>query len=235
MSAAPRRTISVVVPALNEERDVRAAVAEAIAAVSPLFHDYEIICVDDGSTDRTGAIMDELAASDPHVRVIHNARPHNFGGAFKKGLAAARHDYVLCVPGDNENPREAVVPLLERVGEADMVLSYPERKVRSAHRNAISGVYTGVVNALFGLRVRYFNGTVVHRRDLLRQISIETDSFAYQTEAIVKLLARGATFVEVGITSRPHAAAHRTSAFRLENLVGVGLTLARLRLSTRRR
>ncbi len=76
------------------------------------------------------------------------------------------------------------------------------------------------MNSLFGLDVPYYNGLVVHRLELLRGIEIETDSFAYQAEAIVKLLKRGASYATVGveISTREHGG---TKAFRLSNVVRV--------------
>lgn len=226
-------TLSVVMPALNEEAHIADAVAEVTRTVRGRFDDYEILVFDDGSTDRTGAIADELAACDPHVKVTHNARPKNLGGVYRQGVALARFEYVIMVPGDNENPGSALAPALDAIGKAEIVLPYPARSKRSALRNGVSRGYVLLMNLLFGLRVRYYNGTVIHRTENVRGITIETDSFAYQTEALVKLLRMGKTFIEVPIVIE-RASSKESKAFRPKNVYGVLASLASLTVKVHR-
>ena len=230
---AKTATITVIVPALDEELHIEAAAAEVTEAVSARFLDWEILLFNDGSRDRTGPLMDQIAARDPHVRVVHNERSRNLGGVYKQGLQMARFEYVLMVPGDNENPATALHAPLAAVGLADIVLPFPEdNAVRSAFRNTLSGAYTKTVNLLFGLELPYYNGTVIHRTNLVRSVDIGTDSFAYQAEALVKLLSAGCSFVPAGITVVPRAG-RKSKALRLKNLLGVAATFARVFLEVR--
>lgn len=215
------RTISIVVPALNEEASIAAAVEQIVPAVENRFADWEIVLVDDGSTDATGAIMDKLAAGNPHLRVVHNEHNLGFGGAYKRGVAAARFEYVMMVPGDNEFPTEGLIPILDAVGKADMILPYvinPE--VRPLFRRVASRVFTMLMNFLFGLRIKYYNGVVVHRTALVRQITITTDGFAYQAEALVKLLKKGTSYLELGTTLR-ECRGRNSKALKPKNLAVV--------------
>ena len=81
--------LSFFFPALNEEDNVAPIVEEAVAVLPRFADDIEITVVDDGSTDRTGGIADELATKDPHVRVIHHGTRRGYGGAVRSGLRAA--------------------------------------------------------------------------------------------------------------------------------------------------
>lgn len=227
MPASVKPTISFVIPALNEEANIADAVREAVASMRERFRDYELLLFDDGSTDRTGAIMDQLAAADPaHVRVTHNPTPRNLGGVYKQGIALARMDYILMVPGDNENPGHALQAPFDAIGQADIVLPYPVNSaVRGAARHLISRVYVGLLNTLFGLRVRYYNGTVIHRTANLKGLSIKTSSFAYQAEILIRLLCAGKSFVEVPIRIEPPKEGRRSRAFRWKNMMQVGRTL----------
>lgn len=201
------------------------------------FADYELLLFDDGSTDRTGAIMDELAAADPaHVRVTHNPAPRNLGGVYKQGIALARMDYILMVPGDNENPGHALQAPFDAIGRADIVLPYPVNSaVRGLARHTVSRIYVGLLNRLFGLRVRYYNGTVIHRTANLKALPIKTSSFAYQAEILIKLLCSGKSFVEVPIRIDPPKAGRRSRAFRWRNMAQVGRTLGDLFVEIRMR
>ena len=214
-------TLSVIVPALNEEENIAAAVREILQAIGDRFADYELLLFDDGSRDQTGAIMDKLAAGNPHIRVTHNATPRNLGGVYKQGVALARCDYVTWVPGDNENPGSALVPVFEAIGKADIVVPYSANmKVRPLSRRIISRCYTLLMNLLFGHWLPYYNGTAVYRTASVRGIEIRTDSFAFQSEVLVKLLRLGNTYTIVGINIQPQP--NRTSkAFRWRNVLTV--------------
>lgn len=217
-----RGTLSVIVPALNEQDHVADAVAEATRIVAGRFDDYELLLFNDGSVDRTGAIMEELAAKDPHIRVFHHDRPRNLGGVYKHGIEVARFEYVIMVPGDNENPGYALVPVLDALGAADIVVPFPTNQgARPLHRRLGSIGYTTVVNALFGLDVRYYNGTVAHRLENLRAITVRTDSFAYQTEILVKLLRLGKSREEVGVEIDAKPGSRRSKGLRVNNLIAV--------------
>ena len=235
MAPAGKPTVSVVIPALNEEANIAAAVREAVAAMGDRFADYELLLFDDGSIDRTGAIMDELAAGDPrHIRVTHNPSPRNLGGVYKQGIELARMDYILMVPGDNENPGHALQAPFDAIGRADIVLPYPVNSaVRGPARHLVSRVYVGLLNLLFGLRVRYYNGTVIHRTANLKGLAVKTSSFAYQAEILIKLLCAGKSFVEVPIRIDPPKAGRRSRAFRWKNMVQVGRTLGDLFMDLR--
>ena len=232
---ASKPTVSFVIPALNEEANIADAVREAVAAMGGRFRDYELLLFDDGSTDRTGAIMDELAAADPrHVRVTHNPSPRNLGGVYKQGIQLARMDYILMVPGDNENPGHALQAPFDAIGRADIVLPYPVNSaVRGLARHLVSRVYVGLLNLLFGLRVRYYNGTVIHRTANLKALPVKTSSFAYQAEILIKLLCAGKSFVEVPIRIDPPKEGRRSRAFRWKNMVQVGRTLGDLFMDLR--
>jgi glycosyltransferase involved in cell wall biosynthesis len=225
------KAVSFVVPCLNEEKNIAATIAEIRGAAAKL-QDYEIVVVDDGSTDRTGAIADEMSRADAHVRAVHNPRNLGFGGAYKVGVANARMPFAIMVPGDNNHPADGITPILDRLGEADIVIPYVSNpEVRGPARRLISGAFTGLLNVLFGLRVPYYNGLVLHRTDLLRLITIETDGFAYQSEALIKLLRRGATSTSVPVPVAQRGD-HSTRAFRLKNVLRVLETILRLLRTT---
>ncbi len=230
-TASPRfpRAVSFVVPALNEEKNIEDSVREIHRAAEGL-DGYEIVVVDDGSTDRTGEIADELARRDGRIRVVHNQRNVGFGGAYKIGVKHASQPYVIMIPGDNNHPAWGITPILSRIGEADMVIPYVTNlEIRGRKRQLISVTYTRLLNFLFRLDVPYFNGLVLHRTDLLRGITIETNGYAYQSEALIKLIRRGATSVTV-----PVSLAHDdqfSRAFKLKNILRVGETILRLLFS----
>jgi glycosyltransferase involved in cell wall biosynthesis len=222
------KTVSFIVTALNEAEDIEASAETVRHATEGLVDDYEVILVDDGSTDGTGAVMDRMAAADRHLRVIHNERNLGLGGAYKRGLAAAGMEYVMWVSGDNAETILHLRNVLGRLGQADIIVPYlATQRGRPLFRRLTSRTFVAVVNLLFGLRVRYYNGSVVHRTRLIRGIEIGTDSFAYQAEALIKLLRAGHSFAEVGYTSASYSGVF-SHALKPRNLWGVLSALAKL-------
>ncbi|PYM61937.1 MAG: hypothetical protein DME11_21670 [Candidatus Rokuibacteriota bacterium] len=193
-------SFTVIVPALNEEQNLRPAVEAILEQASPVATFLEVLVFDDASTDRTGAVADELARRDSRVRVVHNPRRLNIGGCYKAGVLAARGDYVFLVPGDNEMRVDEIVRGLKYLDQADLVVFYVTNVgVRPWWRRRVSRLYAAGVNLVFGTRFSYTNGTNVFKTDVIRTIPIRTDGFSYQTEAVVKAVWSGLDFVQVGI------------------------------------
>jgi dolichol-phosphate mannosyltransferase len=221
------KSVSFVVPCFNEEDNVAATVQSIRRAVEQSY-DYEIILVDDCSSDRTWERMRELAADDPRIRPLRNEANSGLGGSYKRGIATARMAYAILVPGDDGFPSASIAEILSHMGEADIVV--PEvgnPGVRAPLRVFASRAFTAIVNGLFLLDIRYYNGAVLHRTDLLQQIEITTNSFAYQAEALVKLVARGASYVHCQVRIQERAGG-RSSALKLKNQIAVWKTLLHL-------
>jgi glycosyltransferase involved in cell wall biosynthesis len=211
-------------------------VQEALKAATECAVDYEIIIVDDGSSDGTADVALRLASESSRLRLIRNPRNLGLGGAYKAGLAAANGAYVTWVPADVSHPADGLIPAYRAIGAADMIIPRPTNpEVRGWSRRIISGLYTRIINWGTGFNVPYYNGLTIHRVDLLRGIYLKTDSFGFQAEAIAKLLLLGASYqvVDTYITERQIG---RTKAFRIKNVVAVVRTLARiLRLALQKR
>ena len=220
--------VSFVVPALDEEAVIEGFLRELSATIDAVLQSYEIILVDDGSMDSTGAIMDRLARELPHMRVLHNRPNLGLGAAYRRGLAEARFDYVMMLCGDGGLPASSLPAILEKIGTADMIVPYMTnlKTIKTPFRYVVSRTYTHFFNLLSGHRLHYYNGLPVHRRDFLKQIDITSSGFAVQAEIILKLLKSGCTFVQVGVLAAEVKKA--SSALRLKNVVSVALSVVEL-------
>ena len=220
-------SICFVVPCFNEEDNVAPTVQSIRAAAGPE-RPYEIVLVDDCSTDRTLERMQALAQADPRIRVIHNPVNLSLGGAYKRGVDAATLDYVIMIPGDDGFPADSIAEIIRHAGEADIIIPVVTNSgVRAWHRAIASKSFTVLLNWLFWLEVGYYNGAVLHRTRLLRTIEIKTNSFAYQAEALVKLIARGASYTHCHVPIQERAAGS-SSALRWKNQVEVWRTIIHL-------
>lgn len=224
-----KRSISVIIPAYNEEGNLKGAVDSVLAAVQG-FTDYEIIIFDDGSQDGTGPLADEIAASDAagRIKVVHNGSNKGFGYNFRRGVELATRDYVAMIPGDDEIGKESVAAILNAAGKADIVAAYTINfSVRPLKRRIISRVFTAMMNLLFGMRLKYFNGPTVYRRDVIQSIPVTTSGFAFTASIMVRLIRSGHSYVHVGMYLKPRDYGS-SKAFALSNILSVFKTVIRL-------
>jgi len=223
--------ISIIMPAYNEERCLRDSVKSAISAAHLYGSDYEVIIVNDGSTDRTGNIAEMISKEFPCIVALHNPGNLGMGGAFKTGLQSAKFSHVILFAADSEHNAESVAPILSLRGSADMIIPYVENpEIRPSHRQYISNIYTWLINGIFFQKIPYYNGLVLYKTEQVRKVNIKTNSFSFQTEAILKLLKGKASWKPVAC-SLQKGGHTKTKAFRLKNIIGVGWTILRLRVA----
>ncbi|KZD20661.1 glycosyltransferase family 2 protein [Tardiphaga robiniae] len=227
-------SISIVIPALNEEVVLDGVVRDIEKQVTAFFRDYEIILINDGSADKTGEIMDRLATELPNIRVLHNPRNIGLGASYKRGVEEARCTYLMMLCGDGGMPAASLPPIFSAVGSADLVAPYVTnlRTIKSPMRYFTSRVYTNLLNILFGQKIKYYNGLPVHRVDLLRQLRINSTGFAFQGEILTKLLRSGCSMTEVGVAGAEMT--RNSSALRLKGLINIAKVLALLVWEVRR-
>src|SRR6266478_179244 len=145
-----RRRVSVFLPAFNEVDNLEGAVADIVWAASEVLTDYEILIIDDDSTDGTGPLADRLARENPRIRAIHQPTNMGIAAAYERALGAARLDYFSFLAADGEIARESVRDILGSVGRADIVAPYHQNpRARQAHRRFLTWASTALVNALY--------------------------------------------------------------------------------------
>jgi glycosyltransferase involved in cell wall biosynthesis len=220
-------TFCFVIPCFNEEASVGATVGSVREAMGSR-RDYEIVLVNDASTDRTLEQMQALAATDSRIRVLDNLSNLGFGGSYKRGARSATATYVMMLPGDNGFAAQSIAEIISHAGEADIIIPVVINPgARSWLRALASKGFTALLNWAFWLNVGYYNGAVLQRNELLRNIEITTNSFAYQAEALVKLIARGATYKHCFVQIQERESG-RSSALTLKNQIAVWKTILHL-------
>jgi len=191
-------SLSVIMPALNEEQNIKDAVMSVLNAFKLHSVDGEIIVVNDGSTDNTSKIVKELSQKFVNVRMLTHDRPEGIGKAFIDGVGLAEKDTVVMFPGDNENnPSDAMIfiGLMEKV---DIIIPFIHNiEIRDKTRRLLSAIYRFIINMTFGINPNYTNGTVFYRRSILNGIKVNSSGFFFQAEILIKLIREGYLFAEV--------------------------------------
>lgn len=225
---AIKPSISVIVPALNEEKSLEPTVNNILSALNDSFSDYEIIIFDDASRDKTAEIADRLATEDGKIKAVHNEKTMGFGYNYRRGVELAKYDYVSMIPADNEISAGSIKDIYNAVGKADIIIPYTlNYKVRPLLRQCLSCIFTKALNFLFNLKLNYYNGPVIHKRNLITSVKLSTNSFAFQAEALVKLIKSGYSFVQVGmhLNERKYG---KSKALRTKNILGALKTVIKL-------
>jgi glycosyltransferase involved in cell wall biosynthesis len=208
--------LSFFFPAHNEAANIEALVDEALAELPKLADEFEIIAVDDGSKDGTGAIADRLAAAHPQVRVVHHVVNRGYGGALRSGFAASRYPLVAFTDGDRQFKIADVGRLLKRMqqpDEPDVVVGYREKRADPFIRLAYARFYRFALRVWFGLRVKDPDcACKLFRREALEGIRLESQGGFLSGELLIKLRQRGRTIAEVGVPHYPRVAGQQSGA-----------------------
>jgi glycosyltransferase involved in cell wall biosynthesis len=225
--ASAARSLSVIVTAMNEIGNLAPTVENVIAAAAPSVSDFEVIVVDDGSTDGTSELADRLARDDSRIRVHHNGQNRGLAYSYRKGIELAAKEYTSWVAGNNIVPRKGLEDLYARVGKVDTVLSYVLTDVRGFMRRAVSRTLTIVVNLMFGVRMRYYTGPCVYRTDVLQRLKCISEGSMIVPEILLRMVKSGLPYIEIPLQPQARASG-TTKTFRLRNLIAVAVSLLRL-------
>ena len=202
--------LSFFFPALNEEHHVAAIVEEALTVLPRFADDLEVTVVDDGSTDRTGAIADELASRDSRVRVIHHQARRGYGGAVRSGLVAATKRWVFYTDGDRQFALEDLARLIAASDGADVVVGYREKRADPPRRLFVAWVYNHLIGLLFGGGWRDVDCAFkLFRREVFERVPLErvrSNGAFFSPELLITLRRAGVRVRQVGVRHFPRTA-----------------------------
>ncbi|MBI2067973.1 MAG: glycosyltransferase family 2 protein [Deltaproteobacteria bacterium] len=220
--------ISVIVPALNEAGNLSQTAEAIFNAVHGLPVCLEILLINDGSRDETGSLANQLAGRYSEIRVIHHSEPKGLGFCYREGIRRATYPRVVMIPGDNEIEETSIRRMFEASVMCDSVLLFiGNTSVRSPVRRLISSFYVQLLNFLFGLKIRYYNGPCILSKERVREVMLSTDGFGYMSAIVVQLAKMGVSLHEVEMRLKPRTYG-QTKFFTFRNIWSVLTMLVRL-------
>lgn len=190
----------------NEEGNIEQVVTSALAVLSEIADEYEVIVVDDGGRDRTGEIADRLAAANPRVRVVHHASNRGYGAALRSGFEAATQPLVAFVDGDNQFDLGELPLLIRAIDGADIVSGYRITRRDPAVRRLNAFLYNQASRLLFRIPIRDLNCAFkMYRRDLLDRLlpQLRSTGALINVEMLTRARKLGAKVAEVGVHHYP--------------------------------
>lgn len=205
--------ISVFLPAHNEEGNIGRVVGSFLNVLPGLAERYEVIVVDDGSSDQTAAIAQQLAEKDSRVRVVRHERNRGYGAAVISGLCAAREPFVVLCDGDGQFDARDLALFTARAGDFDVIMGRRTRRADPLMRRINGRAWTMFMRLLFGLKVSDIDcGFKLFRRSLLEEIELKAQGAMISTELVARLAARRARFCEADVRHLPRVTGEQSGA-----------------------
>src|SRR5258708_1486828 len=220
------RRVSLFYPMFNEAKSVEPMTRKALQVMQEVADDFEILIIDDGSSDGSEKIADELAKSDPHIRVIHHQGNKGYGQALRTGFASASKDIVVYTDCDEPVDLWLIPEALNRLEGYDMVIGYRLDRWEGWRRFFYSKIYNGLVRLLFGVHVRDINFSFkIIRRDILRKFHLGAGSVFIDGELLAEAARHGLTIDQMPVKYLPrkYGASHfdsiRAATYTFEEII----------------
>lgn len=206
-------SISVVLPAYNEEQAIGATIGAVVATLGAWGAEYEVIVVDDGSADHTGALVAAYATCDTHVRLVSHASNRGYGAALASGFAAATKDLTLFMDADGQFDIHDLARLLIFVDAFDAVLGYRVHRQDSWLRSLNAWGWKALVRLRLRVNVRDLDCAFkLFRSEFLHAFPPITESALINAELVATLNRVGATYCQVGVRHLPRQGGRATGA-----------------------
>ena len=193
--------ISVFFPAFNDASIIGSLIQQAAALLPTLTDDYEVIVINDGSTDSTAEVVAQLARETPNVRLISHNENKGYGAALRSGFLHASKDLVFYTDGDGQYDLQELSSLLPRMtADCHVVNGYKIKRADALHRVVLGSLYNTLVRFLFSLPTRDIDCDFrLIRRSALEEIQLFSSSGVVCVELIRKLHAGGCVFAEIPV------------------------------------
>ena len=206
-------SITVFFPCYNERDNVARVTERAIAVLDNLQADYEIVIVDDGSTDGTGQNADDLAARHARVRVVHHERNLGYGAALQSGFRAATKQLVFYTDGDGQFDMGEMPALLPLMDQYDIVSCYRIDRRDNLLRKAAGRLWTALNRLVFSLKIRDIDCAFkLYKREIFDTIRMESAGALIDTEILARAARKGYRIVQRGVHHYPRSAGTQSGA-----------------------
>lgn len=216
-----RGGISAFFPCYNDSATIGEVVEKALAVLRELTPDHEVIIVDDGSSDASGAVIDAIAAAHPEVRVVRHDRNRGYGAALRSGIKTSTKEWVFYTDSDGQYDVEDLRRLYPFTGTADVINGYKEGRSDPWYRVVLGSIYNFVVRRLFQVPIRDVDCDFrLMRGELARSLDLRSEGGSICVELVKGLQARGAVFAEVPVRHFPRREG-RSQFFRLKNVLAM--------------
>lgn len=196
-------SVSVCFPAYNEESTIGDVLREAHELLSPTELDYEILVCNDGSADRTGAIIDAIAAATPRMRAIHHQRNRGIRETFEHLYAEASKEFVFLNSTDRQWETRILFDMLPLTSDYDVIIASRRHKHYSIVRSVVSWLFNLVPRLLFGVATHDAGAVKLMRREIIVRFPAVSKSPFNEAERLIKAARAGYRIKDFPVDIQP--------------------------------
>ena len=200
-------SISVFFPCHNEVENISSLTEKTYCVLQKYFNEFEILLINDGSTDGTYEVAEELATKYPEVKAVHHEVNKGYGGAVWTGIKSSTKDLLFFTDGDGQFDTEEIALLLQHIDKYDAVLGYRMKRNDPFHRLLFAKAWGTLIRILFGIKLKDLDCAFkLFHRKLFEGLSQEAGGAMVTVEFMFKLIRRGLTYKQVGVHHYPRTA-----------------------------
>ena len=206
-------SISVFFPCHNEAASIKSLVEKTTRILEAITSDYEIIIVDDGSTDQTPQIADELAKANAGVRTVRHETNRGYGAALQSGFRAAQKQLVFYTDGDAQFDVAELPPIVPLIEQCDIVSCYRKKRTEGPLRKLNAFCWGKLVNIVFGMKIKDIDCAFkLYKREIFDNIKMKSTGALIDAEILARALRRGYTVKQAPVTHYPRLAGQSSGA-----------------------
>lgn len=202
-SALPITSISMVIPAYNDETTIAKLVQDTDCLLKEMSNDYEIVLLNDGSKDNTLAILHDLAKRFPSVRVINHEVNQGYGKTIKELYYAGTKQLVMSLPGDYQFAPKELITMAQGLRTHDFVIGHRVKRNDPPRRLLQSAIYNLMLRIFYGISFKDVNSIKLFRREILNKITLESDTPFVDAELCIRAHRAGFKVIEIPIDHLP--------------------------------
>lgn len=207
-------SVTVVLPAHNEEGNIKNTVDKCVSYLEKNTGDYEIVVVNDGSSDRTSEIVTEISSANPNVVLVSHETNKGYGSALRSGFDKASKEYIFFMDSDGQFDINDLDRLTPHAGADTAVIGYREDRADSYIRSLNAWLYSLYIYIIFGLRVKDMDCAFkIFPSSAYRDVKpIKSEGALFSAEFLIKLKRKGFSFKEVPVRHFPRIFGSQTGA-----------------------
>jgi len=222
----PEILITFFISCLNEEHTIIDTINTIIESCKGVNISYEIIIIDDNSTDNTPKLINEFIIKNKEAKItlVHNSYTQGFGHNIIEGAFIGKGKYFKVNSAKNNETKESLISMLKLIGQAEIIIFYFRKDPRGIFRRILSVLFNFIACFLSGHSVKYFNGSAIHLRDNILRWCPRYGGHGYHAEFLTILLNKGASIIQVPVDSIEDSN-RNSKALTLKNLILVTQSL----------
>jgi len=220
-------SLTICVPAFNESHSIEKNLKRLTLFCESNIKNYQIIFIDDGSTDNTFLLGSKLFRKEDLC--LKKVKNEGLAAAYKTAINHASKDYFILFPSDNAwNPQD-LMKIYDQRNKAEIIIPYlVQMNDKSRFRKILSRVYVIILNALFIESIKYYNGIVLHKTENLKAVKCLSNSFAYQTEYLLKMIKlKQKSYIQIPFNTNQRESG-KSKALKVDNILKVLSDIQRL-------